>query len=131
MTLSRRASILLKSAALWAVLAVAVLCIVLAGIGFLITAFFIWLSRHTDSASAAAITGGVLLVLAITTGLAGGYVLRRSRRRLPSVFSEFGGTIAMAGRLVGFLVRKDPKKAMIISIVAGALAEYITSERKR
>ena len=110
---------------------VAVLCIVLAGIGFLITGFFIYIARHTDAASAAAITGGVLLVLAVVTGLVGGTVLRRIRRRQPSMLSDFGGIIGVAGRLVGLLVRKDPKKAMIISIVAGALAEYITSERKR
>jgi hypothetical protein len=36
----------------------------------------------------------------------------------------------MAGRLVGLLVRKDPKKALILSIIAGAVAEYISSERK-
>jgi hypothetical protein len=131
MNLSRRASTLVKSAALWAGVAVAVLCIVLAGIGFLITGFFIYIARHTDAASAAAITGGVLLVLAVITGLLGGTVLRRIRRRQPTMLSEFGGIIGVAGRLVGLLVRKDPKKAMIISIVAGALAEYITSERKR
>jgi nitrate/nitrite transporter NarK len=131
MNLSRRANNLIKNAALWASVAVAVLCIVLAGIGFLITGFFICLSRHTGEASAAAITGAALLVLAAVAGLAGGYLLKRIRHRQPSLMSELSGTVGMASRLVGFLVRKDPRKAMIISIVAGALAEYITSERKR
>jgi hypothetical protein len=131
MNFSRRANHLIKNAALWASVAVAVLCIVLAGIGFLITGFFICLSRHTGEALAAAITGAALLVLAAVAGLAGGYLLKRIRQRQPSLMSELSGTVGMASRFVGFLVRKDPRKAMIISIVAGALAEYITSERKR
>ena len=92
---------------------------------------FICLSRHTGEAAAAAITGAALLILAIIIGLAGGYTLKRIRRRQPSLLSEFGGTLGMAGHLAGFLVRKDPRKAMILSLVAGALAEYITGERKR
>ena len=80
---------------------------------------------------AAAITGGALLVLALIIGLAGALMVRRNRRRLPSLLSEFGGTLALTSRLAMFMVRRDPKKAMIISLVAGALAEYIMSERKR
>jgi hypothetical protein len=131
MNLTRRASVLIKSAALWAAVAVAVLCIALAGVGFLISGFFLWLAHRTGYAPASAITGGVLLLLAIATGLVGGMVLERIRRRQPSLLSDFGGVIGLAGRLVGMLVRKDPKKAIILSIIAGALAEYITSDRKK
>jgi nitrate/nitrite transporter NarK len=131
MNLSRRANHLVKNAALWACTAIAALCIALAGLAFLVTGAFICLSHHTGEASAAAITGAALLVLAAVIGLAGGYTLKRIRRRQPSLLSEFGGTLGMAGQLAGFLIRKDPRKAMILSVVAGALAEYITSERKR
>jgi nitrate/nitrite transporter NarK len=131
MNLSRRANHLIKNAALWACTAIAALCIALAGLAFLVTGAFICLSRHTGEASAAAITGAALLILALIIGLAGGYTLKRIRRRQPSLLSEFGGTLGMAGQLAGFLIRKDPRKAMILSVVAGALAEYITSERKR
>ena len=131
MNLSRRANHLVKNAALWACTAIAALSIALAGLGFLVTGFFICLSRHTGNATAAAITGAALLVLAIIIGVAGGYTLKRIRSRQPSLLSEFGGTLGMAGQLAGFLIRKDPRKAMILSLIAGALAEYVTSERKR
>jgi hypothetical protein len=131
MNLSRRAGALLKSAALWIGVATAVLCIALAGLGFMVTGFFIWVARHTDAASAAAITGGTLLVLAVAVGLLGGLFLSRMRRRQPSLLSEFGGTMGLATRLITVLVSRDPKKAMIISLAAGALAEYIFSEKKK
>ncbi|HUW80936.1 MAG TPA: hypothetical protein VMV54_08620 [Acidocella sp.] len=131
MSLSRRARILVKSAALWTGVAVAVLCIALAGLGFLVTGLFILVARHTDYASASAITGSVLLLLAVAIGLIGGAVLKRIRTKQPSMLSEFGGTIGLAGRLIGILVRRDPKKAIIISIIAGALAEYIASDGKQ
>ena len=131
MNLSRRASILLKSAALWAGVGVAALCIALAGVGFLMAGLFILLARYTSYAEAACLTGVALLLLAVITMVAGGLVLKRIKKRQPSMLSEFGGTIGMAGRLVGMMVRRDPKKAMILSIVAGALAEYITSSNER
>jgi uncharacterized protein YneF (UPF0154 family) len=131
MNLSRRAGALLKSAALWIGVAIAVLCIALAGLGFMVTGFFIFVARHTDAASAAAITGGVLLVLALATGLLGGLFLSRMRRRQPSLLSEFGGTMGLATRIITALVSRDPKKAMIISLAAGALAEYIFSDKKK
>jgi hypothetical protein len=131
MNLSRHARLLIKSAAFWTGIAVAVLCIALAGFGFLVTAFFIWLARYTDYASASAITGGVLLVLALATGLVGGLVLKRMRERRPRLLTTFGGTVGVVGRLAGMLVRRDPRKAIILSVIAGALAEYITSEKKQ
>lgn len=131
MSLPRRAGYLVKSAALWVGVAVAALCIALAGLGFLIAGFFIFIARHTDAASAAAITGGVMLVLAIGTGVIGGAYLKHQREKQPSLLAEFGGLAGLVGQLVGSLVRRDPKKAVIISMILGALAEYVTSERKK
>jgi len=130
MNISGRVNGVLRNAALWAGLGTAILFIALAGLGFLIAGFYIWLAGQMAHAPAAAITGGVLLLLSIATALIGGAVIRKTRARHPSFISEFGGTVGLAGRLVGLLVRKDPKKALILSAIAGALLEYITSEKK-
>ncbi len=131
MDISGRIRTVLRSAALSAGLGIIVLGIVMAALWFLIAACFIWLIDHMSADAAAAILGGALLVFAVVVALIGGAVIRKSRRRYPSLISEFGGTIGLAGRLVGMMVRKDPKKALILSIIAGALAEYIASDRKK
>jgi hypothetical protein len=131
MNLSRRFGLMLKSAALWAGMAIAVLGVLLAALGFLVAGFFLWVSHHMGNDLAAVITGGVLIAVAIIIALSGFAILKGMRRKQPSLLAEFGGTIGLALRLAGLVVRRDPKKAIIISIIAGALAEYITSERKR
>jgi len=131
MNLSRRFGLMLKSAALWAGMAIAVLGVLLAALGFLVAGFFLWVSHHMGNDLAAVITGGVLIAVAIIIALSGFTILKGMRRKQPSLLAEFGGTIGLVLRLAGLVVRRDPKKAIIISIIAGALAEYITSERKR
>jgi hypothetical protein len=131
MNLSRRFGLMLKSAALWAGMAIAVLGVLLAALGFFVAGFFLWVSHHMGNDLAAVITGGVLIAVAIIIALSGFAILKGMRRKQPSLLAEFGGTIGLALRLAGLVVRRDPKKAIIISIIAGALAEYITSERKR
>jgi len=131
MSIARRASLLARIAALWAGLGVAALCIALAGIGFLAVAFFIWLLRHFPADEAAAISGGALLLVAVLTVLVGNAIIRRIKANQPSMLAEFGGTLGLAARIVGMLVRKDPRKAIILSMIAGALAEYVTSDRKK
>jgi len=119
-----------KIAALWGLFAVAVLCIALGGTLFLVAAFYIWLARLLPAAAAAAITGVVMLGLAVLTGWAGQAVLRRRRRAQPSLLAAFGGGLGLAARFLGLMVRNDPRKAIFLSVIAGALAEYITSDRK-
>jgi hypothetical protein len=131
MNVSRHAGTMIKSVAIWTGMAVAVLCILLAAIGFFVTALFICIARHLGTAEAAAVTGAALLLLGAVIAFVGGALLRSLRRRQPSLLSELGGTVGLATRLVAMMVRRDPKKAVIISLVAGALAEYITTERKR
>lgn len=131
MNISGRINGTLRNAALWAGLGVVIVAVVLAALGFLITGLFMWLTHRLPAESAAAVLGGGLLVAAVVLAWIGGAVIRKSRRKYPSLLSEFGGTIGLAGRLVGMLVRRDPKKALIISIIAGALAEYITSDKKK
>jgi hypothetical protein len=131
MKVSRHAGTMIKGAVIWTGLVVAVLCIALAATGFFAAAFFVWMADHLGAAAAAAVTGSALLVLGVVIAFVGGALLRSLRRRQPSLLSELGGTVGLVTRLVAMMVRRDPKKAMIISLVAGALAEYITTERKR
>jgi hypothetical protein len=127
----RRLSALLRNAALWSGLLIAVLFMLLGALGFLIAGFYIWMSHLTSPSAAAAITGGALALLAILAGVIGGIVLSRMRARQPSFVGSLGGTLGLAARIIGIAVRSDPRKALILSIVAGALAEYMTSERKK
>jgi hypothetical protein len=127
----RRLTVLLRNGALWTVLLIGVLLTLLGALGFLVAAFFIWMSNLTSPAAAAAITGGTLIVLAIVAGLTGGAILNRMRARQPSFVGSLGGTLGLAARVIAMAVRSDPRKALILSIVAGALAEYMTSERKK
>jgi hypothetical protein len=131
MSIPARAEAAVKGLALWAGLGMAVLATSLAGLGFLIAGFFLWVHRYNSDDIAAAITGGVLLALAIAIGITGQLVLKRIKRRQPPLISEFTGIIVTAGRIAGLLIRKDPRKSMIIAVIAGAVAEYITSGDKR
>ena len=117
----------------WAVLgicvALAVLCITLAASGCLVAALYLWVAPHLGAAAAAAITGAVLLVLALFLAVVGGTLLRLMKRRPRGLLREFQNTIGLAVRLI---VLRDPKKAVLVSLIAGALAEYIsTPGRKR
>ncbi|HVE22677.1 MAG TPA: hypothetical protein VNC39_11920 [Acidocella sp.] len=117
----------------WAVigfcLALAVLGILLAASGCFVAAFYLWVAPHLGRPAAAAVTGAVLVVLALCLALAGGASLRRMRRRPRRLLGEFQNTIGLVARL---MLARDPKKALLASLLAGALAEYILSPgRKR
>ena len=131
MSIPARAESAVKGLALWAGVGMAALATALLGLGFLIVAFFIWIKSFVPWDAAAAITGGVLLVLAVVIVLIGKAVLDRIKRRRPPLISEFTGIIATAGRIAGLLIRRDPRKSMVIAVIAGALAEYITSGDRR
>jgi len=131
MSIPGRAEAAVKGLVLSVGLGIAVPAILLAGLGFLVAGFFLWIERYQAHDAAAAITGGVLFALAIIIAFGGRVTLRRIRKKQPPFLSEFTGIIATAGRIAGLLIRKDPRKSMVIAIVAGALAEYITSGDKR
>lgn len=123
---------MIRSAAIWVCLALAVLCIALAATGFFIAAFYLWVAPHLGAPGGAAVTGAVLLGLAILLALAGSVVLRRAKRRPFSLLTGTAGALGLAVKLVAMLVRKDPKKALIASLLAGALIEYMSAPgRKR
>lgn len=131
MSISGRASSLAKRAAVAFGASAVVLAVAGAALGFLIAACYVWLTQRFGTAQAAAITGGTLLLLALILALAAGTVMSAMRRRQPPLFSEFGGTLRLGLRLIAMAVRRDPRKAIILSVIAGALAEYITAERER
>ncbi|MDE8346202.1 MAG: hypothetical protein POH28_08545 [Acidocella sp.] len=130
MSLSRHAGSLGKSIALWVGLAVIVLSVSLGGIAFLVAGFYMFLELHMGSAEAAAITGGGLFLLALSIGLTGGIFLKRLRDKRPGLLSSFGGGLGIATQLIGAIVRRDPKKALIVAALVGVLTEYVADNRK-
>jgi hypothetical protein len=130
MNLARRAGFLGKAAALWVVMAVAVLCTALGALGFFTAAFLIWVSHYLGPAAAAAIAGLVLLLVACGIALVFTLILRRMRARQPSMATEALGTLSLVMRFAGLLIRRDPRKAVLAALIAGALAEYFTSDRQ-
>jgi len=132
MDISGRVNSAVRSVALWLILGVLVTAIILCGFGFLVAAFYLWIGELVhNKAVAAAITGASVVVIAIVIGVIGAIIIKKTKQKRPGILAEFSGTIGLAGRLVGMMVRRDPRKAMIVSIVAGALAEFITSDRKK
>ncbi len=110
-------------------LALAVLGITLAASFCFVVAFYLWVAPHLGAAAAAAVTGAALLVLAASLSFAGGAVLRLMKRRPPRLLRDLQNAITLAARL---MLLRDPKKALLVSLLAGALAEYIlTPSRKR
>ncbi len=126
MSITRYAGSTLKSAALWAALAFAVLFLVLAAFVLLATALFIYLDNHLGAADAAALTALALLFIAALIFITGSIILRSRRRHTPDIFGEASGTIAMLTSLANILIRRDPKRAILFSLLAGAITEYFT-----
>jgi hypothetical protein len=128
MSFTRHAGVLARGAALWAGFAIVTLCLVLGALGFFAAALFVWVAAHLGTAAAAALTALGLLLLALGSALTGRRVLRRLRASAPSLFGGALGTLSMATSLVGLLVRQDPKRAILLALLAGALTEYFTAE---
>jgi hypothetical protein len=128
MSLARRATFIGKSAALWVFMTIAVLCVSLGALGFFVAAFVIWLSHYLGPAAGAAITGVLLLMIACVIGGSFILILRRMRARQPSLLSETLGSFSFVLQFVTLIIRRDPRKAVLAALVAGALAEYFSSE---
>ncbi|HQT62927.1 MAG: hypothetical protein B7Z75_07585 [Acidocella sp. 20-57-95] len=129
MNFSRRFSALLQHYGLGLGLGVAVLIIGLSGLGFLIAAYFIWLTTHFAPAPAAAITGATLFILAALAAIIGARVIKAVKKPHASLFGDLS-MLSMGIKLASLLVRRDPKKAVILAAIAGAVAEYVLSEDK-
>ena len=134
MDIPRRADAAVKGLLLWVGVGMATLFVALAGLGFLVAGFFLWLHQTRSNAAAAAITGGVLLILAVLIAGTGIYVLNQIKKRRPTLMQEVGGFAGMAGaaaRLVTLVIRRDPRKALFMALLAGAITEYFTGGDKR
>jgi hypothetical protein len=121
----------LTSAALWVALGIVFLAMTLTALGFLVGGFYLWMTLYMVHAAAAACTAGALMVLAVLFLLVGKAIINRSKKKYPSVGQELRNTIGLSSRMITLLVARDPRKAVIVSLVAGALAEFMTSERRK
>jgi tetrahydromethanopterin S-methyltransferase subunit C len=130
MSIAGRTNAAIKQAAFSAGLGIAVLAISLAGLGFLTASLYVLMTRFFPPAGAAAITGAGL-ILAMLIGAIGAGLLKRAKKRQPSLLSEFGGTLGLTTRLITMLVRRDPKKAIILATLSGAIAEYVLSDNRK
>jgi hypothetical protein len=131
MNITARAGAAVKHLVLGIGVGAAVLVIALAGVGFLMAAFYIYAAHHMDAASAAALTGAVLAVLAVLVAVIGAGVLRRMKKQQPGWLSDFGGTLGLGVRLASMMVRRDPKKALMVAAISGVLVELILSDGKK
>jgi uncharacterized protein (TIGR02265 family) len=99
-----------------------------AGVCF-VAAFYLWVAPHLGAAAAAAVTGAALLIVAAFLALVGRALLRLTKRRPRRLVSELQKAMVLTAKL---LLQRDPKKALIVSLLAGALTEFILSpSRKR
>jgi uncharacterized membrane protein len=78
--------------------------------------------------AATSITGGALLALAAAIWFAGNALLQKARRKQRAERAELIGTAALILRLASTLIRRDPKKAVILALFAGAVAEFLMGE---
>ena len=131
MDITGRINNVVRPIALWFGLGVGILFVALICIGFAIASFYMWVSHHMAHSLAALVTAAAGLLLIVLMVLIGGAIIKKSKKPQPSMMQELSSTVGLAARMVSLLVRRDPRKAMIVSLVAGALAELVTSERKR
>ena len=131
MNITARMGAAVKGLALAIGLGVAVLAIALGGVAFLTAAFFLHFARLLGPEQAAAVTGGTLVVAALLVALIGATVLKRTKKPQPGWLSDFGGAMGLGLRLATAMVRRDPKKAVIIAAVSGVLVELIFGDGKK
>ncbi|OYV39313.1 MAG: hypothetical protein B7Z81_03495 [Acidocella sp. 20-61-6] len=131
MNLSGRVSALLRHYGLAIGLGVAVLCVGLAGLGFLIAGYYVWLSSHFAVAPAAVMTGGTLFALAVLIAVIGSGVIKRMKKPEGNLFGDAASTLGLGMRLASMLIRRDPKRALILAAISGALAEFLLSDEDR
>jgi hypothetical protein len=131
MSIPGRAEAAVKGLALAAGIGIVILAILLTSFGFLIAGFFFWIERYKSHDIAAAITGGGLLLIALLIGIIGPKILKKMKKPQPPLLAEFTGIFGTAGRIAGLLIRKDPRKSLVLAVIAGAIAEYVTSGDKR
>jgi hypothetical protein len=131
MNITSRLGAAVKGLALAIGLGVAVLAITLGGVGFLTAAYYLHFSAMFGPERAAAVTGGTLVVAALLVAGIGAAALKRFKKPQPGWLSDFGGAMGLGLRLATAMVRRDPKKALIIAAVSGVLAELMFGDGKK
>lgn len=129
MSLTHSVSFLGKMATLWVAMVIAVLCTALGALFFLTAALLIWLDHYVGPAAAAAIAGLMLALEAVLIFVGCHVALKRMRARQPSLGGNALGLIAPVLRLMSLVVRGSPRKALLMAVILGALADYFTSSR--
>jgi len=131
MNVTARLGAAVKELALVIGLGIAVLAITLGGVGFLTASYYLHFAHRLGAERAAAVTGGSLAVAALVVAAVGAVVLKRARKPQPGWLSDFSGAMGLGLRLAAAVVRRDPKKAMIIAAVSGVLVELIFGDGKK
>lgn len=119
-----------KTVLLWVAMAMALLCILLGALGFLTAAFLLWLEHYLSPAGALAITGALLLLEALALLGCFRLALRRLHARQPASNSTATNLFQLGLRFVMMMVQRSPRKAMLLALIAGALAEYFTTNEQ-
>ncbi|WP_297370206.1 hypothetical protein [Acidocella sp.] len=128
MELPARLSAALRTGLLALAVALLALMLCLVAFGFLVAGFCLWLTAHLGAPAASAITGAALLVLAALIALGGVLLARRSRAAPPETSEAVAGSAALPllSALLGALVRKSPKAALIGALLLGMLSEFLS-----
>jgi len=128
MPLTRRAGFLLKHALLWAAVAMGVFILALTAIGFLMAAIYLALAPHLGAAAAAALTGALLLLGAFLLASGGFALLTVLRKRPPSLAADLAESLGMVVGTAAAAVKREPGKALLISVLAGLLTDLLTRD---
>lgn len=114
-----------KAAFLWAAIGVVLLCLVVGAFGFIAAALFIWMASHVGAAAAAALMALILLVFAVIILLIGRLVQSQLRTRRLHLFADPLAIFTAVISVAGLVVRRNPKYALALSLLAGILTEYL------
>ena len=128
MTITRRVSSYSKMATLWVAMVIAALCTSLGALFFFTAALLIWIDHYVGPAAAAALAGLALLLEAIAILIGCQLVLKRMRARQPGgLGGDFLGLAATGLRLATLTFRRSPRKALIVAMILGAVADYFNA----
>lgn len=128
MTITRRVSSYGKMATLWVAMVIATLCTALGALFFFTAALLIWLEHYVGPAGAAALAGLALVLESVAIFIGCQMVLKRIRtKQSGGLGGDFLGLAATGLRLATLAFRRSPRKALVVAMIFGALADYFGS----
>lgn len=128
MSITRCAGFYGKTATLWVTMVIALLCTALTALGLLAAALLIWLDHYFGLAPAVALTGALLLLVTLCIFIGFRLALKQMHNKAPSLGGNLFGMAAMAMRVALLAVRRSPRKAVVLAVILGALADYLTAK---